>query len=233
MRLDKWLLPGITAVLLSASAHADDTTVTRSSAFEVDLSIVAVSDYRFRGYSLTNTGPALQPELTLSHASGLYLLAWGSNIDDNGGAGVEADFGAGYYTEFGRFNLDVSGMYYSYPDANDDNYAEFTGRLGAAFDSGEVGITVAYSPAQENIGDLDNTYVSLDGSLPLKGTPLTLLGSYGIEDGAFGDSKQDWSIGLSTDLDPFSVSLTYVDASRTGHDPLADPAAVLSVSRMF
>jgi uncharacterized protein (TIGR02001 family) len=233
MRRGKWLLAGMAAFSLATSAQAEEATTSDANAFEFDLTLVAVSDYRFRGYSLTDKGPALQPELNISHESGLYVFAWGSNIDDNGGAGVEVDFGAGYYTEFGRFNLDLNGMYYSYPDANDDNYAEYTGRIGAAVGSGELGLTVAYSPAQDSLGDVDNTYLMMDGGIPIDGTPFTLLGSYGVEDGAFGDSKRDWSIGASTDLGEFSVSLTYVDAARTGNDPLADPTAVLSISRGF
>ncbi|MBA3068734.1 MAG: hypothetical protein FP825_09650 [Hyphomonas sp.] len=233
LQTGKWLLSGLAALALVFSAHADEAETPDSGAFEVDFTIVAVSDYRFRGYSLTDKGPALQPELTVSHENGLYVFAWGSNIDDNGGAGIEVDFGAGYYTEFGRFNFDLNGMYYSYPDANDDNYAEYTGRLGAAVGNSEVGFTLAYSPAQESLGDVDNTYVMLDGSVPIQGTPFTLLGSYGVEDGAFGDSKRDWSIGASTDLGPFSVSLTYVDAARTGDDPLTDPTAVFAISRSF
>ena len=233
MRPAKWRLAGMAAFSLATCAQAEEAASSDGNAFEVDLTLVAVSDYRFRGYSLTNKGPALQPELTISHETGLYVFAWGSNIDDNGGAGVEADFGAGYSTDFGRFNLDLNGMYYSYPDANDDNYAEYSGRIGAAVGSGEVGFTLAYAPAQDSLGDANNTYLMLDGAIPVEGTPFTLLGSYGVEDGAFGASKRDWSIGASTHLGPLSVSLSYVDAARTGNDPLADPAAVLSIRRGF
>ena len=74
------------AVTTPISAQGEAVATEKSSGlFSIDLSLGAVSDYRFRGISLSNKDPAFQPSVTVTHKSGAYASVWGSNIADNGG----------------------------------------------------------------------------------------------------------------------------------------------------
>lgn len=217
-------LPGATA----AEAPADE-----ADGIDTSFSLGVVSDYRYRGLSLSDKKPALQAEVSVSHDTGIYGRLWGSTIADNGGAGVEAQLSLGYYVEFGAFNADVQTAYYLYPGAPADNYAEVAARLGRKLRTAEIGAMISYAPAQQGTGDLDNLYIGLDGSLPLIGDDLALTGSFGREDGAFGDQKLDWSLGLSGEMAGLSLGLMYIDTHRSFGDPLGKPTIVASVGATF
>jgi uncharacterized protein (TIGR02001 family) len=89
------------------------------------------SQYIFRGLAQTDRDPALQGGFDYSHASGLYLGTWASNISwlrenastppntiqgtYNRGGSLEWDFYGGYKKSFGDFGLDVGTLYYWYP----------------------------------------------------------------------------------------------------------------------
>lgn len=201
--------------------------------FEIDLSLSAATDYRFRGISLSNKDPAFQPSVTVTHKSGVYASVWGSNIADNGGDNIEVDLVGGYSGETGPVTYGINATYYLYPGASAFNYVELIGNVGTKVGPGKVGVTVGYAPKQKNLGDQDNLYLAINASVPIKGTPLSLAGSFGIEDGAFGTAKRDWSLGVNADVAGFTLGLSYVDTARTGANPLGDPTAVFSISRVF
>ena len=62
----------------------------------VDVTLAVVSDYRFRGVSLSDKDIAVQPGITVSHESGIYVGAWASNIAENAGSDLELDIFAGF-----------------------------------------------------------------------------------------------------------------------------------------
>jgi hypothetical protein len=94
-------------------------------------------------------------------------------------------------------------------------------------------MNVAYAPSQDNIGNQDNIYVGMAATHPL-GDIITLNGTFGIEDGAFGDSKRDWSIGADVDGGKgFVIGVKYIDTSRTQGSPLANGTALFSISKAF
>ena len=131
----------------------------------VDVSIEAVSEYRFRGVSLSEFDPALQPSLTVTHALGFYANAWGSNIADYGGADFEADFTLGWSGDIGEgTSIDAYAMYYTYPGASRLNYAEFGAILVQAIGDGSIAAEVNYSPPQQGTGDVDNIYLGVRGT---------------------------------------------------------------------
>lgn len=200
----------------------------------IDFTLSAVSDYRFRGLSLSNKDPAFQPSITVTHESGFYASVWGSNIADNGGDKVEVDLTVGVSKEIGGFTAGALAVYYLYPGAGDTNYVELQASASHGVGPGTIGVLFAYAPKQANIGDVSNTYIAVNGSLPIPSTPLTLTGSFGIEDGAFGnDNKNDWSVGVTAEIKGFTVGASYVDSARTGGNPLGSAAAVFSISKTF
>ena len=105
-----------------ASALAAPTAVLAQakSPHTVTGNVGFVSDYRFRGLSQTYEDPAIQGGFDYSHASGLYLGTWASNVSGNqypNGAGLEWDFYGGYKFNAGPLGLDVGALYYWYPGA--------------------------------------------------------------------------------------------------------------------
>lgn len=211
---------------------ADEAETTK--AIDVEFTLAGVSDYRFRGLSLSGIDPAFQPEIVITHKSGIYGSIWGSNVSDNGGDDIEVDLVAGIARDIGKVTVDVNATYYLYPGAGNTNYIEFIGKVSTPVGPGTVGLTVAYAPSQVHIGSEDNVYVALDGSLPIGGTPLSLTGSFGFEDGAFGDKKKDWSLGITADVAGFTLGAAYVDTAHAqDFGRIAKAGAVFSISRTF
>ena len=218
---------------VSSPAFAADETGT-TKAIDVEVTLAGVSDYRFRGLSLSGIDPAFQPAIVITHKSGVYGSIWGSNVSDNGGDDIEVDLVAGIAHDIGKVTVNVNATYYLYPGAGSTNYIEFIGKVSTPVGPGTVGLTVAYAPSQVHIGSQDNIYVALDGSLPIGGTPLSLTGSFGFEDGAFGDKKKDWSLGVTADVAGFTLGAAYVDTAHAQNfGRIAKAGAVFSISRTF
>lgn len=152
------------AAIASGANFIGEAPPPKQSTLSLDFSLAAVSDYRFRGVSLSDGEPALQPELTLQHRSGAYANLWGSNTSPNDGADLEIDLTAGYAASLGALEVDVAGILYVYPGASSMNYAE--AKLGAALPIGKasIGAELLYAPAQDALAGRDNLYLALSGS---------------------------------------------------------------------
>jgi uncharacterized protein (TIGR02001 family) len=219
------------AVLATPAFAAEEAPEGPPDPLSIDFTLAAYSDYRFRGLTLSDKDFSVQPTITATLASGFYASIFASNIAENTGDDIEIDLIAGFSKEIGKVTAGINATYYVYPGISSINYVEFIGTLGTAVGPGEVGVTLGYSPKQDNIGDKDNVYVALNGSVPINGTPFSLAGSVGYEDGAFGDKKKDWSLGVTADVAGFTLGASYIDTKRGG--PLGDATAVFSISKDF
>lgn len=197
----------------------------------IEWSLAAASDYRFRGMSLSGRRPVIQPTITARTDGGLYASIFASTLGRNEAADLEVDLTAGLSREFGGAILgNVAATYYTYPGSSALNYGEITASAETAARAGTIGLTTAYAPPQKALGMKGNFYGGIYGSHPLPGR-LSMTSSLGLEDGAFGNWKRDWSVGLSRPVGSFSVSATYVDTARTGGDRNGKSAFVISLSR--
>ncbi|MEO7634488.1 MAG: TorF family putative porin [Sphingomicrobium sp.] len=201
--------------------------------FTFELGLAGVSDYRFRGISLSDKDPAFQPSFTVSHQSGFYASVWGSNVAENDGDDIEVDLIGGFATTVNDFDLDVNATYYVYPGAKELNYVEFIGTLSHAVGPATVGGTFAFTPKQDDAAPKRGIYYAINGELPLGKSGISLTASYGIEDNAFYRHKRDWSLGVSGEVLGFSLGAAYVDTAHTGGDPLGKAGVVVSISRAF
>lgn len=217
-----------------AMAQDADEEEEAGSAWEIDGEVGIFSDYRFRGISLSDKDPQLTAELSVSHESGFYTGAWFSNVAlEDDADDLEIDVYAGYAADVGQMSLDVGAVYYLYPGNSDFNYIELLGSIGTAVGDGSVTLGIAYAPSQENIGDTDNTYFYISGDMPLGETPISVHGTFGIEDGAFGDAKRDWLLGASYDFgNGLTATLDYVDSARA-YSSLGDATVVASLAFAF
>jgi uncharacterized protein (TIGR02001 family) len=192
---------------------ADDEEDDSGSAITLTGNVTAVSDYRFRGVSLSNKDIAIQPTLTVKHESGLYAGVWGSNIAANPGEDVEVDVYAGF-AGGNIITYDLGATYYVYPGFSSANYVEFIAKTGTTFGPANFGATLAYVPSQANTGNQDNLYIAANTGIGVPTTPFTINASVGLENGAFGNNKVDWSLGTTASVMGFTLGASYVDSNR-------------------
>jgi uncharacterized protein (TIGR02001 family) len=176
MRKNLLALAAVLAVpALPTVAHAD-----------LSFNIGAVSDYRYRGISQSRLKPAVQGGVDWSHASGLYLGAWGSTIkwieDANPKSSnkAEVDLYGGFKTEIVKdLTLDVGVLAYQYP-GHKAGEAGFTSPNTTEIYGGLTygPFTVKYSHAVTNLfgfTDSKNSwYLDLNATFDL-GNGLTLV----------------------------------------------------------
>ncbi|MEY3633710.1 MAG: hypothetical protein RLZZ61_120 [Pseudomonadota bacterium] len=226
----------ISAIAISTPAFAQEASEEAAGPVTVSGGAALVSDYRFRGVSLSDKGVAVQPYLTVKHESGLYIGAWGSNITENAGDDLELDLYAGF-SGGEKITYDIGATYYVYPGVSSVNYVEFTGKLGSTVGPATVGVQLSYVPSQDNTGNDDNLYLSSNATIAVPNTPISIIGTLGMEDGAFtaGNEKLDWSLGLSATVSGFTLGASYVDTNRRSIFATKDSTAglVFSVSYGF
>jgi len=184
--------------------------------------LAAVSDYRFRGYSLSDGQPALQGGLTLTGPSGFYANTWASTINEYGtgasgrGATVELDLGVGRAFSIGAYDFHVAAVAYTYPGGHDVNFVEIPISASHAVGAWAWTLGAAYAPPQFNLGNKANTYVYGSVALAPITWPIRLEATLGQEDGVFADRKTDWSLAVSKSFGPISVSMRYVGTDAPG-----------------
>lgn len=222
----------LSSISAAAPAFAQEEAAEEAEGpITVSGGIAVVSDYRFRGVSLSDKDFAVQPTITISHESGFYVGAWGSNIAENPGSDLELDLYAGFAGgEAVTYDLGVT--YYVYPGFSAANYAEIIGKLGTTVGPVTVGGMFAYAPSQDGTGNTDNVYIGTNASIGIPDTPLTFTGSVGYEDGAFGNDKIDWSLGVTAEVSGFTLGASYVDTNRFVGG-LGKAGAVFSISYGF
>ena len=213
-----WMLTGTVAQAQDAAvaAEAPPVTFTGTAAF--------VSDYRFRGVSLSDRDIAGQASITATSSVGLFASIWGSTIEpigayvsNNGnfhnGSEQEIDLTAGYSKTFGSVTPTIGAIYYVYPGGKNVSYVEAFGSLAGTV--GPVGLTFGanYAPKQDHTGDNDNLYLYLLGTYGITNTPLTLKASVGREKGAFdygSSSKIDYMVGVDAKYKFLTLGLQYI-----------------------
>ncbi len=226
----------MSALAVSAPAFAQEEAAEAEGPLTLTGGVAVVSDYRFRGVSLSDKDFAVQPYLTLTHESGIYGGVWASNVAENSGDDLEIDLYAGF-AGGDAVTYDIGATYYVYPGVSSFNYVEFTGKLGTTVGPATIGGQVSYVPSQDNTGNNDNIYVASNLAIGIPNTPVTLTGSVGLEDGAFSvsGSKLDWSLGATAAVYGFTLGVAYVDTDRRSTFAFKDSSAgvVFSVSYGF
>ncbi len=219
------LAAGLFALVPAAVQAQDAEAVSEESKdFDIGVTITGVSDYRFRGISLSDKDPAIQGAIDVEHKSGFYIGTWASTIKGSP-ADVEVDLYAGWRGEVGSgVNLDIGAVSYLYPGGANLDYVELLGSISYTLGPVETKLGVGYTPSQGNLGDKDNIYGYLDASGAIPGTPVTVIAHVGHEDGSLAGAtgkKWDWSLGAEVVVDRFTLGLSYVD---TDIDRLNDPS---------
>ena len=225
----------------SVVSAVDSSDVGGESGLELSGNVAVVSDYRFRGVSLTDGDIALQGGIDLGHSSGLYAGTWASSISGGSDFGeLELDIYAGWSGDVSDgVTVDVGLLYYLYPTGDapgvDTDYFEPYASVGTTL--GPVGATVgvAYAWEQDSLGGGDNLYLYTDFELGIPQTPITLTAHLGYTDGVFataldGDSF-DWGIGASYAITGnLSLGLNYVDTEGPSVEDFTDAGFFASIT---
>lgn len=188
-----------------------------------------VSDYRFRGISLSDKDVAVQAGIEMETAIGFYTGIWGSSIADFNGATTEIDLYAGWRADVDIVSLDVGILGFLYPGGTGTNYYELYGSVGAGL--GPVSLTAGlnWSPNQGNLSG-SNRYFYVDAEAGIPDTPITLKGHLGFERGSLvpdetgrTTSKTDWLIGADITFEPLTLGFAYIDTNLPGNFAAVQP----------
>lgn len=214
------------------AAHASPAAIPEAG-WTIGYELAIVSDYRYRGVSVSGERPALQASVGLSHASGFHAQVFTSSIaeygvgSDGDGARVELDFTIGWAFSAGGFDFDVAAAAWTYPDGTAVSYGEFPMSVSRTFGDVTWSAGFEYAPAQKALGDKDNRYLWVGGEWAPETSPWSVNGWVGYEDGAWAPTgKTDWSIGVNRSFGTLSAGLSYVDT-----DKRRGPAAVVGEIR--
>jgi uncharacterized protein (TIGR02001 family) len=175
----------LSSLVLSGAAFAQtkapepDWTVTGNASL--------ISDYRFRGFTQTDFGPALQGGIDVAHKSGFYAGNWNSNVLNTlfNGASLEMDFYGGYKGEFSGVGYDLGAIYYYYPRSG----KLFPGAVKV--DNKEIYAGLSYGPFSGklfySIGDYFKTAALVGAPNSTKGTTYLDL--------AYSQDFSGWIVG--------------------------------------
>lgn len=181
---------------------------------ELSANAGVVSDYRFRGISLSDRDPALQGGLDLETEAGFFAGTWASTIADYEGAKIEVDVYAGFAGSAAGLDYSVTAYAYLYPGGENVNYVELQATAERAFGPVTLGIEADFVPDQGNV-EGENVYFGASAAAEIPGTGVTARLRGGYEDGFYA-SKWDWELGLGYTRGPFTASLSYVDSNFGG-----------------
>jgi len=191
----------------AGAAHAGEFSVTPT----------ITNDYDFRGFSMTDEDPAFQLGASYGFDNGIYLGAWGSNIDPSGSnSGVEIDYFAGYAGSTEAFGYDVGVVYYTYtgiPGGSDANTLEVFAGLSKDWLSGKLSFSDDYRGSDESA-----FYFEGNAAYPLPNNfSLIAHAGYGFGD-AYADEVLDYALGVGYSYKNFNFTVKGVDTDVSGED---------------
>lgn len=193
-------------------------------AADISAELGIVSDYRYRGLSLSEGKPAAQASVTLEHDNGLYAGIWTSTIrEDDFDADLELDLAAGFIKSIADgVTADFSVTYFAYPGEARSNYVEATLAAEAGEGPWSASMGLSLVPGQRGTRDENgrahaNFYAFAGISHELTGLPLILSARLGHERGYFDEAddggKWDWSVGVQAKLGRIRIGSEYVGSN--------------------
>jgi uncharacterized protein (TIGR02001 family) len=241
----------VAATLLTASGLAAVPALADETDPPSDITVTGnatlVTDYRFRGLSLSGGDVAVQGSINVNHSSGLYAGVWASSLEDSAIYGhTEVDLYAGWTGEVtSGLTADVGLLYYVYPNGNvgDANVFEPYASLSTTVGPATAKFGVNYAWKQDSLGGDDNLYLYTDLSIGIPDTPVSLSGHLGYTDGALSpnlltltstDGGWDYSVGATFAASKnLSFGVSYVGVDGTSIDGFSNDTVVGSVKLSF
>jgi len=194
-----------------------------------------VTNYVFRGITLSANRPAVQGGLDYDTGAGFTVGTWVSNVDFGDSSRFEMDVYGAYNFKLGGVNTSAGVYAYTYPysgAAGPYTVVELTG--AASYDFGFASWTgkANFSPWEPAVGFLDirgahpDSEYFLQTGVAVPVAPwLSLSGNIGTQGygGAGTTNYAVWDLGATVTIDKYSLDLRYIDTSV--HIPKAAYAA--------
>ena len=210
--------------------------------------VTAVSDYDFRGVSLSTKDPALQASLDFAADNGFYAGVWASNMDY--GSSYDGDIELDLYTGIagatsGGLGWDVGVVWYTWPDSS-GSATQFNIR-----DYPEFYASISHGPFKFKQWFTDNyvgyhqdaAYSEINGSFPMPaGFTLNLHAGYNYGEyfkNSSTDEYLDFSAGVGYSVGHFSLALKVTGTELSGSHEIkseefnTEPRAVFSIATTF
>lgn len=206
----------VTAAAAATLALAMPLTATaQERSVELSFNASATSDYVWRGFSQSNTNPAIQGGVDLTYG-GFYAGTWASSVDFEDSTDAEWDFYAGYTGTAGAIDWDLGVTYYTYVDApsgSDYNFVEFKAAASYAIDDFTLGASVNYSPDFYGTSDKNATYIEATAEYQATEN-LAISGGFGRQYLDKGQDYNAWNLGASVNLnEAIALDIRYWDSS--------------------
>ncbi len=231
--------------LAAAPAFAEETDPPADITITGNATLV--TDYRFRGLSLSGGDIAVQGSINVNHSSGLYAGVWASSLEDSTIYGhTEVDLYAGWTGAVASgLTADVGLLYYVYPNGTvgDANVFEPYASLTAAVGPATIKAGAAYAWKQDSLGGDDNLYVFTDLGVGIPDTPISLSAHAGYTSGALSpklltlastDGGWDYSVGATFAASKnLTFGVSYVGVDGNSIDGFSNDAVVGSVKLAF
>lgn len=216
-----------------------------------------MSDYSFRGISLSEGRPAVQAAASydvpiVKDSLHLNLEAWGGNVSFTPGVSTEltASASAVLYGFDRRFSLWLSFSRYNYLESAPElgyNYNDFSVYASWDFGVAQLAGSVNFSPNYYgNAGHAWYKQAELAVPLPLGRNNLqfVLFGSLGnlqvdryLNAGMTGDTYWDWEIGVRALFHGFELTASYVDTNLDyagcNNSSYCQARVILKLSKIF
>ena len=238
------IVSAFAAPVFAQSADPSKDEVAPAGPHTLTGNVGLFSSYRFRGIDQTAGKPALQGGFDYSHASGIYVGNWNSNVSSGAGfpeANLEMDFYGGYKMAIGDFGIDVGGIYYYYPGSDaaplSGSNAKNVGRTASGtVNNGEIYIGASWKmlslkyyhsvtdyfelPDSKGTGYLDlSANFDLGNGWGVNGHVGHLYASdyrYEFTGGSDKIDYTDWKIGVTKDISGWVIGAAYVDTNAKG-----------------
>lgn len=235
------------SALAATPAFAEETDPP--SDITVTGSVALVTDYRFRGLSLSGGDFAVQGSIQVNHSSGLYAGTWASSLEQDAldiYGSTEVDIYAGWTGKISSgLTADVGLLYYVYPGGSfgDGNVFEPYASLTAAFGPASAKFGINYAWKQDSLGGDDNVYLYTDWSLAIPDTPVTITAHAGYTDGALSPKLLtlagtgggwDYSLSASATLyKGLSIGVAYIGVDGRSIDGFSNDTVVGTLKYSF
>jgi uncharacterized protein (TIGR02001 family) len=211
----------MSALSLSMPAFAQDDAAAAEETDAITISggATVVSDYRFRGVSLSGEDPTLQGTVTVSHESGFYVGVWGSGLASGSAyGGSEIDIYGGWGGDVAGLTVDANVTQYTYPNqtgAGPVDYLELLGSVSKDFGPVNAKVGVGFVPKQSGYGNSSAFYVYNDYAVGVPNTPFTIKahGGYNKSDFNFDTQAFDYSLGVDTTWKALTLGVSYVNTT--------------------
>jgi uncharacterized protein (TIGR02001 family) len=226
---------GLVLLVLTAAARADWSG-----------SIALVSDYRFRGISLTDGQPALQANAAYDHPTGVFAGLFASNVDlETGGGGLGGQLYGGYAWRWRTgVSSDVGLVRYFFAGSSaitSNDYTELFAGVSAESFSARLSLTSSYFGSGASAGYLDLNAareIGRDWSLTAHAGALA-TGNATTYASEYSDTRQvDFRLGVMRRIFDFTVGVNAVAVAAergvcTNGNSRCNPTLLLVLQRSF